>query len=72
MSYGTSWVRTFSGADGSHLLQEIRVRGTLPIARGWALSAGWEMQTRDSQYDDLPAMSRKGSSLSLSASYGAF
>ncbi|MBK5096525.1 MAG: DUF3943 domain-containing protein [Gemmatimonadetes bacterium] len=72
MSYGTSWVRTFSGADGSHLVQEIRVRGTLPITRGWALSAGWEMQTRDSQYDDLPAMSRTNSSFSLSASYGAF
>ena len=72
VSYGTSWIRTFSGADGSHLLQEIRVRGTLPIARGWAVSAGWEMQTRDSQYDDLAAMSRTSSSFSLSASYGAF
>jgi hypothetical protein len=72
VSYGTSWVRTFSGADGSHLLQELRVRGTLPITRGWALSAGWEMQTRDSQYDDLPAMSRTGSAFSFSASYGAF
>jgi hypothetical protein len=72
VSYGTSWVRTFSGADGSHLLQELRVRGTLPITRGWALSAGWEMQTRDSQYDELPAMSRMSSAFSLSASYGAF
>jgi len=72
VSYGTSWVRTFSGADGSHLLQELRVRGTLPITRGWALSAGWEMQTRNSQYDDLPAMSRMSSAYSLSASYGAF
>jgi len=72
VSYGTSWVRTFSGADGSHLLQELRVRGTLPITRGWALSAGWEMQTRNSQYDELPAMSRMSSAFSFSASYGAF
>jgi len=72
VSYGTFWVRTFSGADGSHLLQEIRVRGTLPITRGWALSAGWEMQSRDSRYDELPAMNRTSSAISLSASYGAF
>jgi hypothetical protein len=72
VSYGTSWVRTFSGADGSHLLQDLRVRGTLPITRGWALSAGWEMQTRNSNYDELPAMSRTSSAFSFSASYGAF
>ena len=72
VSYGTSWVRTFSGADGSHLLQELRVRGTLPITRGWALSAGWEMQSRDSRYDELPAMNRTSSAFSLGASYGAF
>ncbi len=72
VSYQTTWVRTFSGADGTHVLQDLRVRGTVPVVRNWSLSAGWEHQTRRSDYVDLEPVSRATSTLSVSVSYGGF
>lgn len=72
VGYETSWVHTFSGADGTHLLQALDVRATLPITAKWAVTAGWELHRRDSAYDQLPDVDRTSQAFSLGMSFGAF
>jgi hypothetical protein len=71
VSYGTTWIRTFSGADGQHRVQDLRIRGTLPVSGRLAVTVGWEMQTRASDYDDYAPVSRTSSAVSVGITIGA-
>lgn len=67
----TSWVHTFSGADGTHRLQTLDLRGTLPITARWSVTASWELHRRDSGFERLPDVDRTSHALSLGMSFGA-
>lgn len=72
LSYETNLVRTFSGADGAHLLHQVELRGTLPVTRTLSVFGGVELQSRQTDYDGYDDVNHTSHAFSLGMSFGAF